>query len=158
MPDMNATGWSEIRLELDLHRHFAAPREAVYQAFVDEDQFAAWFGPAGCSVPRESVSVDARVGGHRRFTMVTQNGSLSLSVDMTLSEVIENRLLAGHEEMTGFPGADGMIGFTLRLGFVDEGDGTRLELLEGPYSIEMEATAREGWLQSFAKLDALLAR
>lgn len=141
----------------DLHRHFAARRELVYQAFTDEDQLAAWFGPIGFWVLRDSVSVDTRIGGHRRMTMVTYNGLLSWSIYATFTEVIENQLLVGYEDVTGIPAFKGIDRFPFNYEFIDEGGGTRLELRQGPYSIEMEALAREGWLQSFTKLDALLA-
>src|SRR6185437_7880791 len=53
---MNGT----TRQDLVITREFDAPRELVYRAFVDPDQLAAWFGPVGYSVPRDSVSVEAK--------------------------------------------------------------------------------------------------
>ena len=44
--------------DLVMTRVFDAPRELVYRAFVDPDQIAAWFGPVGWSVPRDTISVD----------------------------------------------------------------------------------------------------
>jgi uncharacterized protein YndB with AHSA1/START domain len=61
---------TEAANELVITRVFDAPRELVYRAFVDPDELAQWFGPVGWSVPRDSVSVDPRVGGHQVFTMV----------------------------------------------------------------------------------------
>jgi uncharacterized protein YndB with AHSA1/START domain len=148
---------TDAQLATDLHRHFAAPRELVYKAFTDKDQIAAWFGPFGGLVVPDTVSIDAKVGGHRRVTMVTYSGAMSWSVDTTFTEVIENQRLVGYETVTGFPAFEDVDRFTLSLEFIDEGGGTRLELHEGPYSIEMEAVVREFWLQSFTKLDALLA-
>ena len=57
-------------LELMISRVFDAPRELVYRAFTDPDQFAQWMGPVGYSVPRNSVQIDARIGGRERFVMV----------------------------------------------------------------------------------------
>jgi len=148
---------TDTQLATDLHRHFAAPRELVYQAFTDKDQIAAWFGPFGGQVVPDTVSIDARVGGHRRLTMVTYSGAMSWSVDTIFTEVIENQRLVGYETVTGFPAFKDADRFKISLEFIDEDDGTRLELLEGPYSIEMEAMVREFWLQSFTKLDTLLA-
>src|SRR5882724_12037213 len=59
-----------IMTDLVITRIFDAPREMVYRAFVDPDQMAAWFGPVGWSVPRDTVDVDVRTGGHQRFTMI----------------------------------------------------------------------------------------
>lgn len=81
---------ADTKLVIDIHRHFAAPRELVYQAFTDEDQITAWFGPNGVLVLRDTVSVDARVGGDRRLTVVTYNGLMSWSTKTTITEVIEN--------------------------------------------------------------------
>ncbi|MDQ3155439.1 MAG: SRPBCC domain-containing protein [Actinomycetota bacterium] len=148
---------TDPQLMLDLHRHFNAPRDVVYQAFTDEDQLAVWFGPIGVSALRETVSVDAKVGGHRRLTVVSYNGLRSWSIDSTFSEVIENKLLAGYENLLGIPEFEDVDPFTFSIEFVDEGGGTRIEWCGGPYSPEAEVIAREGILQSFTKLDALLA-
>jgi uncharacterized protein YndB with AHSA1/START domain len=148
---------TDAPLSTDIHRHFAAPRELVYKAFTDEDQIAAWFGPYGGQVVPDTVSIDATVGGHRRLTMVTYSGAMSWSVDTTFTEVIENQRLVGYEDVTGFPDLEGADRFTLSVEFFDEGGGTRVELREGPCSPRTEAVVREFWLQSFTKLDALLA-
>jgi uncharacterized protein YndB with AHSA1/START domain len=143
--------------ELVMSRVFDAPRELVYRAFVDPDQVAQWFGPVGWSVPRDSVSIDARPGGHQVFTMVDDaNPGTTSAVHATFTEVIENELLVGTEQAQ-LPGMTEPITFTLRLEFHDENGKTRLELRQGPYTPEIETGAREGWGSSFTKLDALLA-
>ncbi|MFI1193948.1 SRPBCC domain-containing protein [Micromonospora sp. NPDC020750] len=151
---------TEVTEMLVITRIFDAPRELVYRAFTDPDQLAQWFGPVGFSVPRETVSVDARVGGHQRFVMVNDaDPSFSSPVDATFSEVVENELLVGHEEVHGVPGFPDGARLEMRIEFHDEGDDkTRLVLCQGPYTREIEAGAREGWGSSFGKLDALLAR
>ena len=47
---------------LVITRTFNAPRHLVYKAFTDPDQLAAWFGPVGWSVPRDSVDIDLGSG------------------------------------------------------------------------------------------------
>jgi uncharacterized protein YndB with AHSA1/START domain len=144
--------------ELVITRVFDAPRKLVYKAFIDPDQIAQWFGPVGYSVPRDSVDIDARVGGHQRFVMVNdENPSERSPVNATFTEVIENELLVGSEEWDGVPGMQPPGSMYVRLEFHDEGDKTRLVLRQGPYTEEMEGMAREGWGSSFTKLDALLA-
>ncbi|MBK5217948.1 MAG: SRPBCC domain-containing protein [Propionibacteriales bacterium] len=144
--------------ELVISRHFDAPRELVYKAFTDPDQLAAWFGPAQFSVPRDTVSVDARVGGHMRLTMVNNdNPSWTSPVDSTFVEVIENQLLVGYELVKGFPGMEDGTKLTLSLAFIDEDGGTRLELRQGPFPEELRDMSHEGWMGSFTKLDTLLA-
>jgi uncharacterized protein YndB with AHSA1/START domain len=150
---------SETTYELAISRVFDAPRELVYQAFVDPDQLSQWFGPVGFTVPRESVTIDARVGGYQRFVMASiSDPSLRSPIDATFTEVVQNELLVGAQEVVGIPGFEGVAKMTLRLEFHDEPGGkTRLELRQGPYSQQMEGNAREGWVSSFSKLDTLLA-
>lgn len=145
--------------ELVITRVFNAPRELVYRAFVDPDQLARWFGPVGFSVPRDTVDIDPRVGGHQRFTMVSDDDpTMTSPVDATFTEVVENELLVGTERVEGVPGIGEGALFTVRLEFHDEGgDKTRLVLRQGPYSEEMTEMARQGWESSWTKLDALLA-
>lgn len=144
--------------ELVITRIFNAPREAVYRAFTDPDQLAAWFGPVGWSVPRDTIDQDVRVGGHQRFVMVNDGDTAQTSpVSSTFIEVIENELLVAEERWEGVPGMqDGGV-MQARLEFHDEGDGTtRLELRQGPYTAEIHKMAGMGWESSFTKLDVLL--
>lgn len=144
--------------ELVITRTFDAPRELVYRAFTDPDQLARWFGPVGFSVPRDTVDIDARVGGHQRFVMVSDDDpAMTSPVNATFTEVTENELLVGTETAEGMPGMEGPVTMTARLEFHDEGGRTRLVIRQGPYSEETEVMAREGWNSSFTKLDALLA-
>jgi uncharacterized protein YndB with AHSA1/START domain len=146
--------------ELAISRIFDAPRDVVYQAFVDADQLAQWFGPVGFVVPRDTVAVDARVGGYQRFVMVSADDpSVRSPVDATFTEVVENELLVGEQAVEGLPGFQGVARMTLRLEFHDEPGGkTRLELRQGPFTEQLEADSREGWNSSFGKLDHLLAQ
>jgi uncharacterized protein YndB with AHSA1/START domain len=146
--------------ELTISRIFDAPRELVYRAFVDADQVCQWFGPVGYSAPYESVTSDARVGGHQRLVMVNDDDPTERStIDMTFTEVVENELLVGHQDVEGIPGSTGMVRFRMRLEFHDEPDGkTRLELRQGPFREPLGDDAVKGWESSFTKLDSLLRR
>jgi uncharacterized protein YndB with AHSA1/START domain len=148
---------TEAANELVITRVFDAPRELVYRAFVDPDELAQWFGPVGWSVPRDSISVDLRVGGHQVFTMVNDTDPTQTSpVRAVFTEVVENELLVGTEDVDMSDGAS-TEKFSVRLEFHDEDGKTRLVLRQGPYSTENESNARVGWESSFTKLDALLA-
>ncbi|WP_329110580.1 SRPBCC domain-containing protein [Micromonospora sp. NBC_01699] len=143
--------------ELVITRIFDAPRELVYRAFTDPDQIAQWFGPVGFSVPRDSVDIDARTGGHQRLVMVSDDDpNMTSPVNARFTEVIENELLVGAEEWDGMPGQSEPVAMYMRLEFHDEGGKTRLVLRQGPYTEEIEAMAREGWNSSFTKLDTVL--
>jgi uncharacterized protein YndB with AHSA1/START domain len=144
--------------EVVISRYFDAPVPLVYQAFVDPDQIAQWFGPLLFHVPRDTVAIDPRPGGEWKMTMVNNdNPELTSPVSSTLVEVVENRLLVGYEIAQGFPGVPDGTKVTLSLQFTAEGDGTRLELRQGPLPEEMREMGETGWNQSFYKLDALLA-
>jgi uncharacterized protein YndB with AHSA1/START domain len=138
--------------DLVLHRIFDAPRPLVYRAFVDPDQLAQWFGPVGWSVPRETVSIDARAGGEQRFTMVNDDDPAHTSpVDTTFTEVVEGELLVGETAAEG-----GRPALRLRVEFHDEPGGrTRIVLTQGPYPPGWLSGASQGWESSFTKLDKL---
>ncbi|WP_332666567.1 SRPBCC family protein [Aeromicrobium sp.] len=147
----------DTQVAIDIHRHFASPRERVYRAFTDETELASWFGPfAGWVVPG-TVSIEARVGGHRRLSMETYSGTMRWTIDTTYTDVVENVRLVGYEKVTGYPAFEGIDPFKVSLEFFDEGGGTRLELRVNPCPREAETTSRDFWMQSFSKLDSLLA-
>lgn len=144
--------------EVAISRYFDAPPEAVYRAFVDPHQLAQWFGPLAFHVPLDSVDVDVRVGGHWRMTMQGHlDGSMCSPVNATFSEVVENRLLVGYEIAEGVPGVADGTKFSLSIEFLPEGDGTRLELRQGPFPEHLQEMSTVGWQQSLGKLDALVA-
>lgn len=148
----------DTQVVIDIHRHFDAPRDRVYRAFTDEGELAVWFGPfAGWVVP-DTVSIEARTGGHRRLSMATYSGSMSWTVDTTYTNVVENQRLVGYETVTGFPIFEGVDPFLVSLEFFDENGGTRVELRVDSCPREAEATSRDFWMQSFSKLDSLLAK
>lgn len=146
--------------EILIARVFDAPPELVYRAFVDPDQFGQWFGPDGFSVPFESVQIDARPGGFQRFVLVSDDDpGLRSAVDATLTEVVENQLLVGHEDVDGIPGTVGPTRLHLRLEFQAEPGGrTLLEVRQGPFTEQTAHDAKDGWESSFGRLDALLQR
>jgi uncharacterized protein YndB with AHSA1/START domain len=147
--------------EITISRIFDAPPELVYRAFVDPDQLCLWFGPPGYSVPCETVQIDARPGGFHRFVIINDDDPAQRSaVETSLTEVVENKLLVSHDEITGLPGTAGPVRYRLRLEFHEEngGDQTRLELRQGPFAEGMGGESKAGWEGSFAKLDSLLRR
>jgi len=150
----------EATHEITLTRIFDAPPELVYRAFVDPDQLGQWFGPVGFSVPYESVHIDARPGGYQRLVMVSDDDPSERStINATFSEVVENELLAGHQEVEGIPGTTGSVRLHFRLEFHAEPDGkTRLELRQGPFAEPLGNDSKTGWESSFTRLDSLLRR
>ena len=83
-------------------------------------------------MPLDTVSVDAP-GGHWRMTMIGKDDpEWRAPIDTTFTEVVENRLLVGYELTHGFPGMADGTRLTLSLELIPEGEGTRLELRQGP--------------------------
>jgi uncharacterized protein YndB with AHSA1/START domain len=54
---------------ISITRVFDAPRERVWQEWVEPARFADWFGGPDADVPLESVEMDVRPGGSWRATM-----------------------------------------------------------------------------------------
>lgn len=50
-------------------RVFDAPRERVWQEWIEPERFADWFGGPDADVPLQTVSMDVRPGGAWRATM-----------------------------------------------------------------------------------------
>lgn len=146
--------------ELVIERVFDAPRELVWKALTDPDQVAEWFGPEGYHVPRDSVSMDIRPGGHQRLEMVPDRDEYPPGgpTDATVDEVVELELLVTHEEFEGeMAEMFGTNRMSTRIELHDDDGKTRLVVRQGPYKDDFAGMAREGWQSSFTKLDRVLA-
>jgi uncharacterized protein YndB with AHSA1/START domain len=64
---------------IDTSRGFTISRvldttpEAIWRAWTDADDASVWWHPRGVSTPRETVTIDARVGGRYEYTMVNDS-------------------------------------------------------------------------------------
>ena len=143
-------------------RVFRAPRELVFDAWIDPDQVAAWMAPATCDVPRNSVDVDAHPGGRIHFTQVDRETGAVYPVRFDIVEITRPELLvisSGPQPEIGLP-----YPMITRVVFevVDVGDdgaaGTRLTITQGPHTEEMGRDATSGWKESLDKLDELMRR
>lgn len=144
--------------DVKISRYFDAPPELVYRAFSDPEQLAQWFGPLVFTVPLDTVDLDMRTGGHWRMTMVGKdNPEWRAPVSATFTEVLENQLIVGYEIAESIPGIEDGTKMSLSIEFTPEGDGTRLELRQGPLPEATREMSEIGWSQSFYKLDGLLA-
>jgi uncharacterized protein YndB with AHSA1/START domain len=79
---MNTTATiQENNIKLQLTRVFDAPRELVFKAWTDKNQFAQWFGAAICEGScLQSAKMDARVGGKYRLQVRKASGEYFTSV------------------------------------------------------------------------------
>ena len=133
-------------------RIFDAPRDLVFQAWTDPDQVAQWFGPDGFDTPRETVTIDLRVGGRYELAMVQKESGAVFPVRYEIIELDPPRLLVLKSEPMPEMGMHEPT--VTRVEFHDHGEKTRVSLSDGPYT--QSAHAEAGWYGAFVKLDALL--
>jgi uncharacterized protein YndB with AHSA1/START domain len=125
----------------------------VFQAWTDPDQVAQWYGPDGFETPRETVTIDLRVGGRWELGMVQQKSGAVFPVSYEIIELDPPRLLVLKSEPMPAVGIHEPT--VTRIELHDHGDKTRMSLSDGPYTDSTHAEA--GWNGAFAKLDAMLA-
>lgn len=151
---------------VEITRHFSAPRERVFDAFVNPDLVALWWGPDGFRTPRKSVVIEPEAGGRHDKIMVLESAEIAAGMGVAVGaefpdaarvvEVIAPELLVLSSE----PQPEiGLVEKTItRIEFHAEApDRTRVVLIDGPYSEMMAPHAEAGWRQSFEKLATLLA-
>ena len=146
--------------DLFITRVFDAPRALVYRAFTDPEQLAAWWGPTGSERPLDEMEFDVRPGGFQRFVEVfPDDPSIRAEVHIDLTDVAEGKVLDGVMRVSGhLPGGFEPFETRFRFEFYDEvGGRTRLEVRQW-LPAHVTGATEAGWRQSFAELDALLAK
>jgi uncharacterized protein YndB with AHSA1/START domain len=134
-------------------RIFDAPREQVFKAWTDPGEVAAWYGPAHMDVPRDSVRIDARVGGRWEVMMVPRGGGEGFAIGYEILELVEPELLVMRSDpMPGHPE-----GTVVRIQLHDHGPRTRMTLSDGPFPAAGRAHAEAGYEGALDKLAAHLA-
>jgi uncharacterized protein YndB with AHSA1/START domain len=141
--------------EVRITRTFDAPRVLVFRAWLDPDQLAAWWAPEGIELPRSSISVDARPGGHFEFTYVDASAGQEYPLRMEIVEIVEPELLLLESPPAPEMGIPERI--TTRVVFEEDGDRTTVTVTQGPHTDEMIANAQAGWISVLEKLDVLLS-
>jgi uncharacterized protein YndB with AHSA1/START domain len=145
--------------QLALTRIVNAPRERVYQAFTDPDQFAGWWGPIGNALPRENIEFDVRSGGYLQWKeFFPEDPRIWTRGRVDLTEVVDGSLLDGVMRISGqLPWGYQPFETRMRVEFYDEpGERTRLEIsqwLPEGYA----APTENGWGEALSKLDKMLA-
>jgi uncharacterized protein YndB with AHSA1/START domain len=142
-----------------LTRIVNAPRERVYRAFTDPDEFAAWWGPIGNALPREDVVFDVRPGGYLQWKeFFPEDPAIWTRGRLDLTEVVDGELLDGVMRIAGhLPGDYEPFETRMRVEFHDEPGGrTRLEISQWLRE-DYVAPTENGWGEALSKLDAVLA-
>lgn len=137
---------------------FDAPRDKVFEAWTDPNQFSQWWGPKGFSAPLDKVSLDVRPGGEWRAPIVSDDDS---SVEIPFSgtyKVIDkpNKLAFTVTD----PAEDQETADVTTLILTDLGD-NRTELAfnqAGEMTEEGLAELTAGWGQFFDKLNEYLTK
>ena len=133
---------------LRMTRRFAAPREAVFDAFTDVKQIMLWWGPEGFDVPE--ADLDPRTGGAWRICMRTPNGEVFCVGGVYREFVRPERLV-----LTWAWESDTMadVETLVTLEFDEMDGGTELRLLhEGFPRPEARDKHQEGWTGCFASV------
>jgi uncharacterized protein YndB with AHSA1/START domain len=134
-------------------RVFDAPPERVWREWTEPERFADWFGGIENEVPLSSVTMDVRVGGAWRLTMLTGRGEIPWHGEYR--EVVEPERIAF--TVTDRPPGTEYSLVTVEL--VDLGDGRTEMRFEqrGPLPPEQVQAARDGWGRFFDRVDERLA-
>jgi uncharacterized protein YndB with AHSA1/START domain len=88
----------------------------------------------GFPVHRDTVELDARVGGRQRFAMVSDDDPATRTgFDGRFDEVVKNELFSSSGAWDGIPGQAEAWPSNLRVEFHDQDGKTRLVVREGPH-------------------------
>jgi uncharacterized protein YndB with AHSA1/START domain len=134
-------------------RTFAAPADAVFDAWVTPASFAAWFGGSGVDVPIESVQMDARAGGTWQATMILGAGMPDINWFGEFVEVDRPAKLV--LTLTDRPG-DARELVTVTFTEVDGGTEMLFRQTGGNLSAEDYERTAAGWQTFFDALAALV--
>jgi len=148
---------AESDLLLVMTRSFDAPRERVFDAWLDPSQIGKWIGPR--NIRAEAMELTPKVGGRYRIHMRRAEGGDGPIVSGVYREIVRPERLVftwawetGHSQ--GMPGDETIVTLTFR-----ERDGkTEMTLRqEGFPTKESRDSHNHGWDGSFDKLAETLA-
>lgn len=143
--------------EMTVTRVLDAPRQRVWEAWTDPEQFAAWFGTPPFTTPASTVSLDVRPGGRWKATMVHETEGTELPFGGEYVEVKEpERLVLTFEDPsdTSNPFVE-----TLTITFADADGKTELVANQSGHMPEEEYSALvTGYGGFFDQLEKNLAQ
>lgn len=154
----DATGFDPSDFDMTIERTFDAPRDAVWNAWTEPNEVAAWWGPEHFTVPH--CELDVRPGGVYQIHMEAPDGTIYPDEGI-IKAVDEPERLVFVSQV--FEDDDGNFQMEVEhtATFEDRGDrtGFRLEssVLSATPEMRMHLDGMEaGWTGSFDKLDEYL--
>ena len=139
---------------LELRRVFPAVRSVAFETFSDPSQLAKWWGPEGFSIP--SLNFEPRVGERYRIEMQPPEGE-SFHLAGEFREVDAPTRLAF--TFVWEPPDPDDVETLVDLSFRDLGESTEVALTQGAFKTEeRRALHRDGWTESFDRLERLLTQ
>jgi uncharacterized protein YndB with AHSA1/START domain len=142
---------TDERGEVTITRTLKAPRELVYRAFVDRDQLARFWGPAGTHSPSDRMVVEPWPGGRFETVMIADDGSGEYPTHAAFVELLEPERLVWTEV------GSGLVSTTT---FTDLGDG-RTEMVIHQSNVPvayLSEQAQAGFRTSLDRFDQYLAQ
>ncbi len=152
-----ATAFAPVERDLVLTRVFNAPREIVFEAWINPFHLAQWFGPKVFTNP--VTEVDARVGGKWKVVMRAPDGTEYPTVGVYREIVKPERLVFTNNALDN-DGNKLLEGFTT-VTFEEFEGKTKLTLTTRAKGLvegtdQMLAGMEEGWSQSLGKLRGIV--
>jgi uncharacterized protein YndB with AHSA1/START domain len=154
---MEKTASADAGIKLVLTHSFDAPRERVFDAWLDPRAIGKWIGPR--VVKAEAKELDPKVGGRYRIHMKGADGSDGPVVTGTYREIVRpERLVFTWSWETAHP--HGLAGHEtlVTLTFEEYQGKTKMTLRHERFeSTESRDSHNQGWNASFEKLAEILA-
>lgn len=140
-------------LRLTIERTFSAPGAVVFTAFTDARELAKWWGPEGFRIPE--IEFEPVVGAPYRIAMQPPEGDV-FHLDGEF-RAVEPLVRLAYTFVWNPPDPDD-VETLVNLSFRDLDGSTSVELQQGAFKTEARVSLhRDGWTESFDKLDRILA-
>jgi uncharacterized protein YndB with AHSA1/START domain len=141
------------RLTVEIERVLPVPRPTAFELFSAPAELSKWWGPNGFSIP--GLSFEPRVGEPYRIEMQPPEGD-PFHLTGEFREVDPPSRLAF--TFVWEPANPDDVETLASLEFREDGGSTRVSLTQGPFKTEERRDLhRNGWSESFEKLEALLS-
>lgn len=141
------------QLTIRLFRMVQAPPPRVFEAMIDPEQVAKWWGPEGFTCPE--VTLDPRVGGTYRIAMQPPDGELFHLTGKYIEVEPSSRLAYTFRWEPPDPDDRETVA---RIALHERDGGTEVALTHGPFATEVRRELHEvGWTDTLIRLASHVA-